>query len=417
MRNPFIELFHLSNNLQMARDCCNADTKCLRHFSNTLTWILLNNRMQLLVLETIQTSSTLFIITTPEFPEPPSYCPIPCGLFSPCSVNIGRSFGGVVPKFEHVQHKKTEISAQLCVPIASVGTIIRKWKCRNTTLGKHRTGRPRKINDHAARKLVRTVVQRPQTTREELKDDLKASGNEARKHTISRALRREGLRSCTPRRTPLLQKHHVKARLKYANDHLNKPAAFWNLVLWSDETKIELFGRNSTNYVWRQQSKAYKPKYTIPTVKFGGGSIMVWGCFSSSGVFYDAFDQMAGSYSKQSALHSSPLKVEAGNTPFPTPPTPSTPFPTPPTPSAPLPTPPTPGHSTRHSSHSSHSFHSTSHSSYSRPLHSSLLPLQTTPLPTPRTPPTPGHSRPLPFPLLPLQTTPLSTCRVETVLV
>ncbi|KAF2351818.1 Ionotropic glutamate receptor [Trinorchestia longiramus] len=69
MRNPFIELFHLSNNLQMVRDYCNADTKCLRHFSNTLTWILLNNRMQLLVLETTQTSSTLFIfkalITTP----------------------------------------------------------------------------------------------------------------------------------------------------------------------------------------------------------------------------------------------------------------------------------------------------------------------------------------------------------------
>ncbi|KAF2364966.1 hypothetical protein FHG87_004275 [Trinorchestia longiramus] len=102
MRNPFIELFHLSNNLQMARDCCNADTKCLRHFSNTLTWILLNNRMQLLVLETTQTSSTVFIfkalITTPEF--------LPMlGLFSPCSVDIGRSFGGVVPKFELVQHK------------------------------------------------------------------------------------------------------------------------------------------------------------------------------------------------------------------------------------------------------------------------------------------------------------------------
>ncbi|KAF2351518.1 hypothetical protein FHG87_017726 [Trinorchestia longiramus] len=109
MRNPFIELFHLSNNHQMARDCCNADTKCLRHFSNTLTWILLNNRMQLLVLETIQTSSTLFIfknlITTREFSEPPSYCPIPCGLFSPYSVDIGRSFGSVVPKFELVQHK------------------------------------------------------------------------------------------------------------------------------------------------------------------------------------------------------------------------------------------------------------------------------------------------------------------------
>ncbi|KAF2349526.1 hypothetical protein FHG87_019717 [Trinorchestia longiramus] len=109
MRNPFIELFHLSNNLQMVQDCCNADTKCLRHFSNTLTWILLNNRMQLLVLETTQTSSTFFIfkalITTPEFPELLSYCPIPCGLFSLCSVDIGRSFGSVVPKFELVQHK------------------------------------------------------------------------------------------------------------------------------------------------------------------------------------------------------------------------------------------------------------------------------------------------------------------------
>ncbi|KAF2361597.1 Gamma-glutamyltranspeptidase [Trinorchestia longiramus] len=45
------------------------------------------------------------LITTPEFSESPSYCPIPCGLFSPCSVDIGRSFGGVVPKFELVQHK------------------------------------------------------------------------------------------------------------------------------------------------------------------------------------------------------------------------------------------------------------------------------------------------------------------------
>ncbi|KAF2354220.1 Transposase Tc1-like [Trinorchestia longiramus] len=103
-------------------------------------------------------------------------------------------------------------------------------KEQNTTLSKPRTGRPRKINDCAARKLVRTVVQRLQTTREELKDDLKASGIEASKHAISRALRCEGLRSRTPHRTPLLQKRRVKARLKYANDHLNKPAAFWNSV-------------------------------------------------------------------------------------------------------------------------------------------------------------------------------------------
>ncbi|KAF2360033.1 Transposase Tc1-like [Trinorchestia longiramus] len=64
------------------------------------------------------------------------------------------------------------------------------------------------------------------------------SGIEANKHTISRALRREGLRSRTPRRTPVLQKRHVKARLKYANDQLNKPQASSVLQL-SNVTTIQ----------------------------------------------------------------------------------------------------------------------------------------------------------------------------------
>ena len=33
-----------------------------------------------------------------------------------------------------------------------------------------------------------------------------------------------------------------------------------------------------------KEGEAYSPKNTIPTVKFGGGSIMIWGCFSAKGV-------------------------------------------------------------------------------------------------------------------------------------
>ena len=49
-----------------------------------------------------------------------------------------------------------------------------------------------------------------------------------------------------------------------------------NKIIWSDDTKIELFCLNAKRFVWR------KP-VTIPTVKHGSGSFMLWGCFSAAG--------------------------------------------------------------------------------------------------------------------------------------
>ena len=56
-----------------------------------------------------------------------------------------------------------------------------------------------------------------------------------------------------------------------------------NLMMWSDETKIEPFGINLTRCVWRKRNAEYNPKNTIPTVKHGGGNLMLWGCFSTKG--------------------------------------------------------------------------------------------------------------------------------------
>uniref|UniRef100_A0A6Q2ZBG7 STAS domain-containing protein n=1 Tax=Esox lucius TaxID=8010 RepID=A0A6Q2ZBG7_ESOLU len=53
--------------------------------------------------------------------------------------------------------------------------------------------------------------------------------------------------------------------------------------MWSDEAEIELFGLNSTRRVWRKKKDEYNPKNTIPTVKHGGGNIILWGCFSAKG--------------------------------------------------------------------------------------------------------------------------------------
>ncbi|KAK3529988.1 hypothetical protein QTP86_009364 [Hemibagrus guttatus] len=71
--------------------------------------------------------------------------------------------------------------------------------------------------------------------------------------------------------------------LKFAREHLDDPEEDWENVIWSDETKIELFGKNSTCRVWRRKNAELHPKNTIPTVKHGGGNIMLWGCFSAKG--------------------------------------------------------------------------------------------------------------------------------------
>ena len=53
--------------------------------------------------------------------------------------------------------------------------------------------------------------------------------------------------------------------------------------MWSDEMKIEFFGLNAKRHIWWKPSTALHPSNTIPTVKHGGGSIMLWGCFSATG--------------------------------------------------------------------------------------------------------------------------------------
>ncbi len=161
------------------------------------------------------------------------------------------------------------IAKQLGEKVTTVGVIIRKWKKHKITVNLPRSGAPCKISPRGVSMIMRTVRNQPKTTREDLVNDLKAAGTIVTKKTIGNTLHREGLKSCSARKVPLLKK--VQARLKFANDSEEN----WVKVLWSDETKIKLFDINSTRCVWRRRNAAYDPKNTMPTVKHGGGNIML----------------------------------------------------------------------------------------------------------------------------------------------
>jgi hypothetical protein len=98
----------------------------------------------------------------------------------------------------------------------------------------------------------------------ELKSSSVEMGEHSRRTTIFAALQQSGLYDRVARRKPLLSKRPMTSRLEFAKRHLKDSQTMKNKILWTDETKIELFGLNAKHHIWRNPV----------TVKNGGGSIM-----------------------------------------------------------------------------------------------------------------------------------------------
>lgn len=60
-------------------------------------------------------------------------------------------------------------------------------------------------------------------------------------------------------------------------------------VIFADESKYNLFGCDGKVLVYRKPNTELEEKNMVPTVKHGGGGVMVWGCMAASGVGYLAF--------------------------------------------------------------------------------------------------------------------------------
>jgi hypothetical protein len=74
--------------------------------------------------------------------------------------------------------------------------------------------------------------------------------------------------------------------MAFARKYEHWTAEHWKRVVWSDEAKFELFGSRRRQYCWVKPGAPLTSRQIQPTVKHGGGNIMVWGCFTAHGIGY-----------------------------------------------------------------------------------------------------------------------------------
>ena len=92
------------------------------------------------------------------------------------------------------------------------------------------------------------------------------------------------MKAVVKKKCPCLISAHKKARLDFAESHQHWTVEDWKQVIWSDETKINHIGSNGKRWAWKKAGEGLSDRLVQGTVKFGGGSLMMWGCMTWEGV-------------------------------------------------------------------------------------------------------------------------------------
>ncbi|KAI4904473.1 hypothetical protein NFI96_015124 [Prochilodus magdalenae] len=172
-----------------------------------------------------------------------------------------------------------KIATRLHLSISTVRGIIKKFKTTGTVVNKPGRGRKFILPPCTVRRMIREIKSSPKLTVTELQQMVASWGHKVSKTTIRRYLHAT---SCLGgmHGKKLLTHNHKRKRLEFAKRYWDFN---WDHVLWSDETKIELFGNICSKWVWRNSRAEYAEKHLMPTVKYRGGSVMLWASFSSKG--------------------------------------------------------------------------------------------------------------------------------------
>ncbi|KAG1295264.1 hypothetical protein G6F64_013341 [Rhizopus arrhizus] len=173
-----------------------------------------------------------------------------------------------------------DVASRLGVTYATVNNYANKFfPNRQRGLG----SRPMVVSAQAKRFIKIQVVQGQLKTARKVHDKLMELGYSISYKTAINVLKSMNFFSAIKVKKPLLTAKHMKRRLAWAKKYQNWTTDDWRRVVFSDETKVNIWGSDGCKYYWSRPGDPLKPHHIDVTVKHGGGSLMMWGCMTYEG--------------------------------------------------------------------------------------------------------------------------------------
>lgn len=199
----------------------------------------------------------------------------------------------IICDWENKENEPTsmgKLSEKYKIPKATIQSIIEKYRKTGCVENLPGRGRKRAFSVKESRRIMKKIKVNPFLSAPKIAQEVQEEmGKTVSVSTIKKYLHEGGVKGRTARKKPMISNRNRIKRLQFAKTHLKETPNYWKRILWSDETKINLFGNDGPAKVWRKPNEALKSKNIRPTMKHGGGCIMVWGSMSAGGVGNLAF--------------------------------------------------------------------------------------------------------------------------------
>lgn len=131
--------------------------------------------------------------------------------------------------------------------------------------------------------IIRKALQNRRRSSKDISADMAEIGVTVSARTVRRRLFKAGLKARIPRKKPYLNAAQRKKRVDWCKDHKNWTVDDWSKVLFSDESRISIFGSDGVRYVRRRVHEECLPECMLPTMKHPV-AVMIWACISAKGV-------------------------------------------------------------------------------------------------------------------------------------